>query len=340
MKVTVGIKALNEEPHIEAAIVSAIEALRPFNGQVVLADSGSTDRTIEIARRYPISIVQLANFSERCCGAGAQLAFQHAVGDYFYLLDGDMVLDPCFLQAGISYLAANPDVAGVGGRVKECNTESHEFQIRADTVARGGSWQTGFVDRLDCGGLYRVSAIRSVDYFADRNLHAFEEFELGARLQARGWKLARIDVPAVDHFGHRMDGYRLLWKRFRSGYAGASGEVLRGALGNPHLGIVLRRLGHIRHAAVVIAWWAALLCAVLLPMMASDRLVVLVLLLAGPMAFLAWRRRSVHLGLYSFAAWNVGTLGLLGGLFRKRTAPSSALASVVVAQAQSGLRNG
>lgn len=333
MKVTVGIKALNEERHIAAAIESAIEALKPLDGEIILADSGSTDRTIEIARRFPVSVVQLANWSERCCGAGAQLAFQHASGDYFYLLDGDMVLDPAFLQAGIAYLQANPEVAGVGGRVREMNTDSHEFQIRADTVARGGSWQTGFVDRLDCGGLYRTAAVREVGYFADRNLHAFEEFELGARLQAKGWKLARIDAAGVDHFGHRIDGYSLLWKRFNSGYSGASGEVLRGALGNPHLGVVLRRLAHVRHAMVVMAWWLALLVVLVAPLAISDRLFILLLLLCAPVSFLAWRRRSLALGLYSFVAWNVGALGFLGGMFRKRTAPERPLASVVVAQA-------
>ena len=71
MKLSIGIKALNEEADIAAAIESALAAAEPFAGEVVLADSGSTDRTIEIARSYPVRIVQLANIGERCCGAGA-----------------------------------------------------------------------------------------------------------------------------------------------------------------------------------------------------------------------------------------------------------------------------
>lgn len=330
LKVTVGIKALNEERHIARTLQSAIDAVAPYGGEVVLADSGSSDRTIEIASAFPVTIVQLANHAERCCGAGAQLAFQHARGEFFYLLDGDMVLDPGFLPAGLAFLEANPQVAGVGGRVREVNTESHEFQIRADTVARGGHWAAGIVDRLDCGGLYRASAIRDAGYFADRNLHAFEEFELGARLQANGWKLARVDVPAVDHYGHRLDGYRLLWKRFRSGYSGATGEVLRGALGHPHLGVVLRRLAHIRHDAVVILWWLALLACLFSPLSAPGKLALLIALIGSPLAFLSWRRGSLKLGLYSFAAWNVGALGLLTGLFRARKPPQDAVASVTL----------
>ena len=78
MRVTVGIKALNEEARIGAALSSAVAAVQPVGGEVVLADSGSTDRTLEIAAGFPVRVVQLENSAERCCGAGAQLAFQHA----------------------------------------------------------------------------------------------------------------------------------------------------------------------------------------------------------------------------------------------------------------------
>jgi GT2 family glycosyltransferase len=332
MKLTIGVKALNEERRIAEALTSALRAAEPFGGEVVLADSGSTDRTVEIASTLPVRIVQLADPSERSCGAGAQLAFQQADGDYFYLLDGDMVLDPGFLPAAIAHLEANPDLAAVGGLVREMNVEGHEFQIRATAVNNDRNWRPGLVDRLDCGGLYRVAAVRQVGHFADRNLHAFEEFELAARLSARGWKLARIDHPAVDHYGHQTEGYRLLWRRLKSGYAGAAGEVLRGALGRPHLPLVLRRLGHIRNSLAVMAWWALLLACLVVPLPLAGRAAVFVVLLLGPLALLSWRRGSPSLGLYSLVAWNAGAWSLITGFFRRRVAPAQALQAVTLAQ--------
>ena len=56
MRVSVVIKALNEERHIEAAIVSALAAVAAVGGEVILADSGSTDKTVEIARKFPIAV--------------------------------------------------------------------------------------------------------------------------------------------------------------------------------------------------------------------------------------------------------------------------------------------
>jgi glycosyltransferase involved in cell wall biosynthesis len=322
MMVTVGIKALNEEKHIAASLASAIAAARSVGGEVVLADSGSTDRTIEIARRFQVRIVQLANPCERCCGIGAQLAFQYARGDYFYLLDGDMVLDPAFLRAGITYLEANSEVAAVAGHVNEKNTGGEELQIRADGWRRERNRLAGDVDRLDGGGLYRVAAVREVGYFADRNLHAFEEFELATRLQSRGWKLARIDYPAVDHYGHTMGGYRLLWRRIGSGYMGGLGEMLRGAIGKPHLSIILRRLNHVRYSAVVAVWWVLLVIS--LPV---SPWIFLMLVLA-PVLILSFRRRSPMLGFYSLASWNATACGLITGFLRHRVPPEQPIASV------------
>lgn len=316
MKVTVGIKALNEEEHIAACLESALAALAPFEGAVILADSGSTDATVAIARRYPVRILQIARREEACCGAGAQLAFQEASGEYFYLLDGDMTLDRGMIERGVAYLEAHPQVAGVGGRVIEQHLDGLEFQVRADKATA----YEGAVDRLDCGGLYRMAALRSVGYFADRNLHSFEEYDLGARLLARGWTLARINHPGVYHYGHRIDGYRLLWRRVRSGYAGGVGEAMRGAIGQPHFPICLKRFRSFQIAVVVIGWWCILLASLI-----GGAVGFALALFLLPPVLLMLRRRSWKLGLYSFAACNVMGIGLITGIFRRRTVPSEPL---------------
>jgi cellulose synthase/poly-beta-1,6-N-acetylglucosamine synthase-like glycosyltransferase len=134
--------------------------------------------------------------------AGRGQLFQGARGDFFCLIDGDMQLHGAFLREGLAFLAAHPAMAGVGGHVREVEVANAEFAIRAAATAARADMRPGPVDRLDCGGLYRVAALREVGWFADRNLHAFEEMELGARLAARGWELARMDCPGVDHHGH------------------------------------------------------------------------------------------------------------------------------------------
>ncbi|MFC4255566.1 glycosyltransferase [Altererythrobacter xixiisoli] len=324
MTVTIGIKALNEERHIAQALSSALAAVAPFDGQVVLADSGSQDRTIAIARAMPARVYQLADPAQRCCGAGAQLAFQHIDTPYFYLMDGDMEIDPEFLRHAHDWLEANPEFAGVGGQVLERNLENAEFQIRAKAMDTEAHRRAGEVDRLDGGGLYRTDAIRAAGYFSDSNLKAFEEFDLAARLRANGWKFARLPLPAVYHTGHGGGGYRLMLYRLRSGQLGGAGQVLRAAVGQAHLPSVLTGLGHIKVIGAILAWWLMLIFAAMVEPIAIIPLVAL------PVALLAWRRRSFGLGLYSFCYWNLCAVSSVIGFFRPRRPPDRPVPSVEI----------
>jgi glycosyltransferase involved in cell wall biosynthesis len=331
-KISIVIKALNEERHIAAAIESAIAALEGVRGEIILADSVSTDRTIEIAARYPVKIVSLVRVADRSCGAGAQLAYQYSAGDYICLIDGDMRLHRQFLAAAIDFLKANPQFAGVGGMISECETENLEYVKRAND--QNPDLRAGEVSRLDCGGLFRRTAIQSVGYLADRNLHGREEFELGARLRAGGWKLARIPVTSIDHHGHSGNAYALLRRRWAAGFAFSSGESLRASLGTKAFRLVLRKLRwELFLFACVQAWWLSLIAV---PFFAGGffaAMATLVALAALPFAVMALHCRSVAIGIYSVVAWNVYAAGIWPGLLRRRVDPAAWIESVVICDA-------
>ena len=330
MKISIGIKAFNEERNIAVSIKSALDAVVPWNGEVVLADCGSTDRTVDIAKTYPIRVVQLADPSQRSCGAAAQLAFQHSAGDYLYLLDGDMQLDPAFLSAAMDHMEANPGVAGVGGRVVERHLDNLEFQIRVAGAKDEPHRRSGTVDRLDGGGLYRRSAIQQLGYFTDRNLHSFEEFELGARLRAAQWQLVRMPVDAVQHYGHRTNAYRVLWRKMADGYTFGGGEALRAAVGAPHLAKVLQDFRQLRLWAAVIAWWIILIVISVSPMTAANKTMLLASSAVAPIVFLSWRRKSIRHGFYSMLSWNLHAFGFLVGLLRSRQSPRDPIHSRIL----------
>jgi len=161
LKLSVIIKALNEEQHIEAAIRSALLAIQPFNAEVILADSLSTDRTVEIARQFPVVITQLRNAADRRCGVGPQLGYQVAAGEFIYILDGDMELDPAFLPLALKALENDPKLAGVAGLVEEESDASYQFRGRK---RREREREAGEVLWLDMGGLYRAAAITGVGF--------------------------------------------------------------------------------------------------------------------------------------------------------------------------------
>jgi glycosyltransferase involved in cell wall biosynthesis len=332
--VSIVIKALNEERHIAAAIESALAALTGIDGEVILADSASTDRTIEIAARYPIKIVQLNRIAERCCGLGVQLGYQYSRGRFICLIDGDMRLHRQFLAAALRFLQDNQDCAAVGGMIVEREADNLEYVKRA--TARDADRLPGIVDQLDCGGVYRRAAIVTVGHFGDRNLHSREELELGARLRAQGWKLARIDVPAIDHYGHAGNAYALLLYRWTTGLAFGTSEVLRASFGRNSFWLALRKMRReLCLLAAMHVWWLALIAAPFLVGTPVAGVAAAMLLGLLPFAVMSLKCRSLHLGIYSVAAWNVYAAGLWPGLARRRIDPAAWIDSTVIRDAAS-----
>ncbi len=330
-RVSVVIKVLNEEQRIAQTLECALRAVQAVGGEVVLADSCSTDRTLEIARAYPIRIVQLAHAHERSCGVGAQLGFQHARGEFIYILDGDMHLREDFLPQALSFLRGHPHIAGVGGRVVEQNLDSLEFKSRSEKQFEETPGPAG---RLDCGGLYRRSAVASTGYFADRNLHSYEEFDLAARLRGLGWELWRMPIDAVRHFGHDTPPYELLMRRWRSSYICGLGELLRAALKQPRLALVLREVRELRLYAAMLGLLALVFLLLLWPAAPLPRLAWAAVLLAAPVALMSWRKKSVERGVYAVVSWCFNALGLVRGMLRPQLPAALPVASHVLQEGE------
>jgi len=245
-------------------------------------------------------------------------------------MDGDMALESGFLGQALAFLAQHPEIAGVGGRVTEQNQDSLEYRERQAREAGEPHRVPGPVDRLDGGALYRRLAIQEVGYLSDRNLHSYEEFDLAARLRSRGWKLWRLPDVSVRHEGHRAAALRLLWRRWVSGYAWGTGELLRAALGRPWLRLVLRDVRELRLYGAVWAWWLALAATALLaPGEGPGWAGALALALLPPLA-MSLRKRSLARGTYAVLSWCVCAAGLGRGLLRRRRPPQRPIASRIL----------
>lgn len=330
-KVTIIIKALNEQSNIARCIESSLAALAQFEqGEVILADSYSTDMTVSIASQYPVKIAQLLSAQDRSCGAGAQLGYLYAEGDYLYILDGDMEISEAFLAQAVKLMESKPHVAGVGGMVKEMHTESLEFQARAERGSK--DMQAGVVDHLAMGGLYRRSAVDPLGYLTNRNLHSYEEFELGIRLRAAGWSLERIPVMSVKHYGHTLPEYLLLKKRWASGYINGVGELLRSSIGQPHFSLLLKELKELRLYFVVIAWWLALIMIFIFNLYTGSMFYLAPVIFILPFLAMLLKTKKIDRAVYAVIAWQFFSWGLIRGLFMSQKSLKDRIPSQLLKQ--------
>ena len=89
MKISIALITLNEEANLPRTLESVKPLVRDGQGEIIVVDSGSTDRTLEIARSHGAKI-----FIEEWKGFAAQKnsAMGKASGDWILQLDADEAL--------------------------------------------------------------------------------------------------------------------------------------------------------------------------------------------------------------------------------------------------------
>ena len=84
-EITVVIPAKNEEENIARCIESVFIALEGIeNSEIILVDSCSSDRTVEIAKEYPIRILRLQKHWPKSPAAGRFLGAINSNSIYIF----------------------------------------------------------------------------------------------------------------------------------------------------------------------------------------------------------------------------------------------------------------
>jgi poly-beta-1,6-N-acetyl-D-glucosamine synthase len=210
--------AYNEEAGIERLIQSVI-AQNHKPKEWVIVDDGSTDRTLEIARRYADDwpfIHVVARKKEKAVGhnwaarvdaisyANSQLSSTSY--DYIGILDADITFEPDYYERVLERLTSNPLLGVAGGNLYE--REDGRFQ------PRGGNRSfhvPGAVQlfRRDC-----YEQIGGLKPF--RGGHDDTVAEITARMY--GWKSESFrDLPVFHHRPTGITGTTVLRARYSEG---------------------------------------------------------------------------------------------------------------------------
>lgn len=110
MKASIIIPAYNEEAHIAAAIAAALAQDYP-SFEVIVVNNHSNDRTAEIARTFPVTVVDEPKkglLYARECGR------RQSSGDIVVNMDADCLPDENWLSRGIAHFK-DKDVIAVSG---------------------------------------------------------------------------------------------------------------------------------------------------------------------------------------------------------------------------------
>lgn len=216
MKITVAIPCYNGSTYIGCAIESVLEQTRPAD-EILVVDDGSTDRSVEIIRLYPVRLIQHHN--NQGLAMARNSAIEAATGDVIVYIDADAIADSHLLATLISGYDS-PQVGGVGGQGVECNIRS-----LADRWRQKHASQTHGDKPRDVEFLYglcmsfRLEALRQIGGFNPAFRTNAEDIDVSLRLRKAGYRLRYLPDARVYH--QRMDDEASLARTMAAWYRAA-----------------------------------------------------------------------------------------------------------------------
>jgi len=233
MLLSVVIITLNEEANIGRLLVSVQPLVADGKGEIIIVDSGSTDRTVAIARSYGAKV-----FVEQWQGYAAQKnsAIDRATGDWILSLDADEEVDRELLHELLGDRKSVSDSATTG--YQWCLT------MRGSGARRRGAADGFFIPRknyfmgrwIKHGGFWPDPKLRLFrrerGQFEDRAVHEDAQIEGSTEVIPCG-ALIHHSYPTLADYIEHMNRYSSL---------GAEMVVATGRVGFRFLNIVVRPL--------------------------------------------------------------------------------------------------
>jgi glycosyltransferase involved in cell wall biosynthesis len=197
VKITVAVPCYNGAAYVGRTIESLLNQSRSAD-EILVVDDGSTDESAEIARRYPVKLVQ----HEHNAGLSAarNTAIAAATGEILAFIDVDAFADRDWLKVLLSGYNNDVQVGGVGGQGVEVNVHSLADRWRRAHASQGHGDRPKDVEFLF--GLcmsFRLDALREVGGFNEAFRTNGEDVEIGIRLNAAGYRLRYLPGAKVYH---------------------------------------------------------------------------------------------------------------------------------------------
>lgn len=211
MLVSIVIRTLNEAKHL-GNLLSGIAAQEAngINVEVVLVDSGSTDNTLEIARRHNCKILNIAR-QEFSFGRSLNIGCEEASGEILVLISGHCVpQNHQWLKLLCLPLMQNQADYCYGKQIGGPSNRYSESRIFAKYYPEESKIpQSGFYCNNANSALTRSVWER---YRFDEDLTGLEDMELARRLVNDGKQIAYIAEACVYH--HHEEKWRNVKRRF------------------------------------------------------------------------------------------------------------------------------
>lgn len=181
--------------------------------RIVYVDSGSTDGSVAHARSIGVEVVELDTTVPFTAARGRNAGFEAlsasgSLPDLVQFIDGDCLLVPGWIAAGVAHLEARPDLGLVTGWRSEIDKDRSVYNAMCDF-----EWHRPAGPIEACGGdmMVRTQAFIALDGFNPRVIAA-EDDEFCVRLRKSGLGIERLPLSMTLHDA-AMTRFSEWWRR-------------------------------------------------------------------------------------------------------------------------------
>lgn len=203
-----------------------LERLRPLVDEVVLVDGGSTDKTLEIAKKYADKIL----YDEgKGLGYAREIGRRNCSCEYIATVDSDAVVNPMFFEKAVALMDNDSAIGGLSSKIvpiidnpKNAIEKFQIWNIAIQSQLKYPEYPHP-VQGLNCTiTLYRAEALEKVAGFDTRMKLCLEDGTISHRLTEARFKLYYL--PIISQHLERASHFKVNrkygkgWKTYRKYY--------------------------------------------------------------------------------------------------------------------------
>lgn len=186
---------------------------------IIVADDGSTDRTVEILRlaareHRNIHVLELPHGERGIARTAAITRAEQLQASYLYILDSDMILKPHLVRDCLQYMEANPKLGALvipEIAFSHYNNFFSKVKVFERNIINNAGPKLGR-NSIEAARFWRMEAYRSTGGIHAKQI-AFEETQPTIRYLEKGGHIKRAEFTGVYHDEKRVTLREILEKK-------------------------------------------------------------------------------------------------------------------------------
>ncbi len=199
----------NSQDYLKVCLDSLLKVTYPSK-EIIVVDNNSTDQTRAILASYGKNIIVVLSNQNLGYAGGNNLAFEHAKGDYMFVINPDTKVKKDFLQPLVEVMQKDPQVAAAQPLVYLMKSPTKINLSGKETQFLGFDWIRDYLklapsknDDLEsfsgCGVLLRAKILKKIGFYDQLYFMYYEDSDLSWRFRLFKYKIKFVPNSVIYH---------------------------------------------------------------------------------------------------------------------------------------------